>query len=691
MAPPAEKEHPMSGKKISRAFWCGMVIIFVLALIPRVLYPVARFMEWYPRSVQFWEALAQGDLENTYQRYHPGVTTMWIAGFGQRGYALTRGWSTQELLDPPDGPVGPQSPPACAAIAALSVVVSGCIVLTCVLLHRLIGQRAAFVAGCLLALDPFFITHSKIIHLDALMSSFMLLSALFLVSFLRDSKTRWLIASGAFAGMAFLTKSSSGFLAPYAVLAILLDSLLKVRSDPSSWHRQARWAVRSLAIWGLVAACVFFLLWPAMWVAPGEMLSRIAKSALKHAEEAHDRAAFFGGRLVDDPGPLYYPAVLAWKTTPVTLPSVCAAVVLLVRHWSEKSTRPLWYVLIYALGFLLAMTIGAKKLARYMVPVLAALDVLAGWGLSRVAAAAQKIKWSQKPSRMPTALIAVALVGQGVLVLRHHPYYGTQHNLLLGGSRVAQHVLQTGDQGEGLDLAARFLNSYPGAERMEVGVQNMANLMFTSNFAGRTRPIDRPADFRVFFINDVQREFLLGLWEDPWEACQQTGPLWSASFDGVPYVWVCPSYPYDPQVFDIEHRLGVQLGDHVDLLGYELSSNQVAAGDTLTVTLFWQSDGRTVEDYHVFVHLLGTNGDMVGQQDGVPVRGARPTWSWRDAEVLQDEYALVIDADLPASTLTLSVGMYDYQTKARLPALTPDGERLPKDRILLQEIQVRSP
>lgn len=682
----AKKEHPVR-RKMSRAFWCGMAIIFVLALVPRVIYPVARFMEWYPRSVQFWEALAQGDLENTYQRYHPGVTTMWIAGFGQRVYALTRGWSTQELLDPPDGPVGPQSPPACAAVAALSVVVSGCIVLICVLLHRLIGQRAAFAAGCLLALDPFFITHSKIIHLDALMSSFMLLSALFLISFLRDNKARWLIASGAFAGLAFLTKSSSGFLAPYVVLVVLLDLLLKGRGNPASWREQAWRAIRSLTIWGLVAACVFFLVWPAMWVAPGEMLGRIAKSALKHAEEAHDRATFFGGRLVDDPGPLYYLAILAWKTTPVTLPSVCAAVVLLVKNWREKSTRPLWYLLIYALGFLLTMTVGAKKLARYMVPVLAALDVLAGWGLNQVAVAVKKIKWPQKPSWIPTALVAVALVGQGVLVLRHHPYYGTQHNLLLGGSRVAQHVLHTGDQGEGLDLAAQFLNSYPGVERMEVGVQNMANLMFTSNFIGRTRPIDRPTDYRVFSINSVQREFLLGLWEDSWEACQQTGPLWSASFDGVPYAWICPNYPYDPQSFDIEHRLGVQLGDHVDLLGYELSASQIQAGDTLTVTLFWQSDGRIVEDYHVFVHLLSTDGDMVTQQDGVPGHGTRPTWSWRDMEVLQDKYALAIGADLPAGTLTLSVGMYDYATGVRLPAITPDGERLPEDRIVLQDIR----
>jgi hypothetical protein len=337
------------------------------------------------------------------------------------------------------------------------------------------------------------------------------------------------------------------------------------------------------------------------------------------------------------------------------------------------------------------MTLGAKKLARYMVPVLAALDVLAGWGLSRVATAAQRIKWSKKPGWLPTAVIAVALVGQGVLVLRHHPYYGTQHNLLLGGPKVAQHILHTGDQGEGLDLAARYLNTYPGAERMEVGVQNMANLMFPSNFIGRTRPIDRPVDYRVFFINSIQREFLLGLWEDSWAACQQTGPLHTISFDGVDYVWICPNYAYDPQAFAIEHPLAVQLGERIQLLGYALNSSQVTAGDALTVTLFWQSDGRVVEDYHVFVHLLSAEGEMAAQQDGVPVQSARPTWDWRDAEVLEDAYTIVTDAGLSAGTYTLSIGMYDYVTSARLPAAGPNGERLPEDCVVLQEIQVRSP
>jgi hypothetical protein len=135
----------------------------------------------------------------------------------------------------------------------------------------------------------------------------------------------------------------------------------------------------------------------------------------------------------------------------------------------------------------------------------------------------------------------------------------------------------------------------------------------------------------------------------------------------------------------------VQLGDHISLLGYKLSSSEISTGDALTVTLFWQSDGRVINDYHVFVHLLDAEEQLVAQHDGVPVRGERPAWSWRDGEIIQDEHLLITVPTLPADTYTLSAGMYDFTTEVRLPAVSLTGERLPEDRILLQEVQVAAP
>lgn len=134
-----------------------------------------------------------------------------------------------------------------------------------------------------------------------------------------------------------------------------------------------------------------------------------------------------------------------------------------------------------------------------------------------------------------------------------------------------------------------------------------------------------------------------------------------------------------------------RLGDHIRLPGYRLSSEGLTAGETLTVTLFWQSESRLNKDYHVFVHLLDAEGQLAAQRDSVPVHAERPTWSWWENEVIQDEYALAIDPALPSRTYTLSVGMYELPSGARLPAMKATGERMPEDRIVLGEIRVEAP
>ncbi len=135
-------------------------------------------------------------------------------------------------------------------------------------------------------------------------------------------------------------------------------------------------------------------------------------------------------------------------------------------------------------------------------------------------------------------------------------------------------------------------------------------------------------------------------------------------------------------------RLAVRLGHQVHLQSYRLSAGELAAWETLTLTLLWQSDARLAEDYHVFVHLLDAQGNLVAQSDGVPVQGARPTWSWWEGEVIQDAYTLSIPADLAAGTYTISVGMYDWQTGVRLPAFDATGNRLPNDSVPLGQVRV---
>ena len=682
---------------MKRVFWVGLIGIFLLAFFMRLSRPASKYTVWYERSAAFWGALMDGDLSDTYQSHHPGVTTMWIAGSGMELYLAANGRPASDIVDLPEELPSPQSAPVRAGVAALALAIACCTAAAYATLHRVTGWTTALGAGCLLALDPFHLTHSKMIHLDGLLSSLMLLSALLLIAYLKLRSPRYLAGSAIVGGLACLTKSPALFLIPYVGLITTIHAVtgdgVAALADVGNRRRCLLRIVRTLAVWCLIAASVFCILWPAVWVQPSRTVSDVlVQGALHHAEQSHPFPQFFLGRNVRDPGLLYYPVIFGWKTTLITLPAIGSAILFLFRgsqNGDRQTQRDLW---IYVLAFVVQMTLSAKKISRYVLPVFLALDVIAAWGLVRtVKALAEWRRW-EATSAGRTAAISGALLVHLVAILRVHPYFGTHHNLLLGGSRAARRALQLGDQGEGLDLAAAFLNSQPGAGYLTVGICDHGNLMFRENFTGVTKPINHTdVDYRVFYVNDLQRAVRFAHCEEYWTVCQEKRPIWSTSFDGVPYVWICRAYPYDLEPFNVDRRLDVHVGDHVNLLGYTLSSAELTSSAPLTVTLFWQSDGAVTSDHHVFVHLLDGSGELVAQHDGVPGAGERPTWGWQREEVVSDEHVLGPLRAAPAGTYELSVGMYDYGTKNRLPVTGADGSQLPAGRIPLHTIELRHP
>ncbi len=141
----------------------------------------------------------------------------------------------------------------------------------------------------------------------------------------------------------------------------------------------------------------------------------------------------------------------------------------------------------------------------------------------------------------------------------------------------------------------------------------------------------------------------------------------------------------------ISHPLTATLGDQVQLLGYDLSAEPVAPGDTLTLTLYWRALTKIEEDYTVFVHLLAPDGSMTGQQDNYPVGGTYPTSLWLAGEVVTDVYEITVHADATPDAHRLEVGMYVAETGARLPACGEQGRTIADsqdDAITIQIVTV---
>jgi len=140
---------------------------------------------------------------------------------------------------------------------------------------------------------------------------------------------------------------------------------------------------------------------------------------------------------------------------------------------------------------------------------------------------------------------------------------------------------------------------------------------------------------------------------------------------------------------EIQHPLELMLGDEIGLLGYSISSSEVASGDILQLTLFWQASKPIDQRYKVFTHILDARSHIVGQRDAEPVGGTRPTTTWQEGEVIADNYGVLVLPGTPPGEHQLEIGMYNLETGERL-TVWRDGELL-GDRILLEPIQVLQP
>jgi hypothetical protein len=101
--------------------------------------------------------------------------------------------------------------------------------------------------------------------------------------------------------------------------------------------------------------------------------------------------------------------------------------------------------------------------------------------------------------------------------------------------------------------------------------------------------------------------------------------------------------------------------------------SQVSAGTALPIEVRWQTQALLSQDYHVFVHLVTKEGEIVTQADGQPAQWTRPTTTWAVGETVVDRHGLWLPSQTVAGDYELRVGLYRPEDGQRLH-LTSGGE-----------------
>lgn len=110
-------------------------------------------------------------------------------------------------------------------------------------------------------------------------------------------------------------------------------------------------------------------------------------------------------------------------------------------------------------------------------------------------------------------------------------------------------------------------------------------------------------------------------------------------------------------------------GNQIALVGYDLSHDHFAPGETIHFRPYWRMVNHPEANYSMFVHLYPSGKtQMLAQFDGAPSTSARLPLTWDDPGELYigTDAALTIPTDLAPGTYQLAIGLYDFSTGQRL-------------------------
>lgn len=103
----------------------------------------------------------------------------------------------------------------------------------------------------------------------------------------------------------------------------------------------------------------------------------------------------------------------------------------------------------------------------------------------------------------------------------------------------------------------------------------------------------------------------------------------------------------------------------IQLLGYDLSPEEVKPDRTLNVTLYWMAARPMTQTYQSFVHIIGPEGELWGQSDHLNPAGY-PTDRWSLDRYIRDRHQLTLQSEAPEGIYTLHAGLYLLKEDRRL-------------------------
>jgi hypothetical protein len=137
----------------------------------------------------------------------------------------------------------------------------------------------------------------------------------------------------------------------------------------------------------------------------------------------------------------------------------------------------------------------------------------------------------------------------------------------------------------------------------------------------------------------------------------------------------------------MEHRVSANFEGKLMLLGYDLPSRRVRAGESMPITVYWQVLSPITENYVQSNQLLDEQLARMGGLDRRPL--GSNTACWEPGEILVDHYNVPVVADAPDGVYQLLIGLYHGEAEnATYVHLVQAGQPTEVANVTIEPIKV---
>ena len=510
---------------------------------------------WQSRILSFLEQLKRGDLMAFSQSAHPGITllvsgglTYYLSGFAASDELKSVSQETLISNDENVKLVRYQG----SMLGRLNVAVLTCLLLLIqyFFLRRIFEFKLALLAYAFLAIDPYYVAHGRVLQLDSLLSTLLLLSAVVFITYILEKKHYLLILSGMFGALAFLTRSPAVFVVPYVFFIVVVGAFYEKYIMKKSLAEQLKSGVRDFFIWLLYFLGFVFIFNPALWVSPIEVVEFIFGRASKVGFREYN--SFFFGRITNIPNLIYYLVAVPFRMTPVALLSVplwfAAIFERKTKFFNGERKKAILFLAIFVFGYALEMSIPDKRGERYLLASIIALTLLSAvgiywlWERLKIAGDGRWMRRLRITSTLVLLILAfICITMIGLLDAQVSPHYLAYYNPLLGGGRTAYRTILVG-WGEGYKEAADYFNSKPDAQ--DLNISSWYESCMIPFLKGKAYPIGEVTDkgqldYVVLYINQIQRYRIREMIQKYFFNSKPEKIIW---FNDIPYVFVYKKY-----------------------------------------------------------------------------------------------------------------------------------------------------